>query len=96
MKSGERVCGLTVLESNLLGRAKSLIAVAKSQDGEPAGTLVYIDPHVLGTDFQFFAFATRDDTREDAWDRDEEVGSCSCPPPTGSRTREFSPGSRSA
>ncbi|MBI5013881.1 MAG: BamA/TamA family outer membrane protein [Deltaproteobacteria bacterium] len=75
VRSGERVYGLTVLESNVLGRGKKLIAVAKSHDGEPAGSLIYIDPYLLGTQLRLFAYATRDDTREDVWDEDEKIGS---------------------
>lgn len=75
VRSGERAYGLTLFEANLLGRAKKLVAVAKSHDGEPAGTLVYIDPRLLGTDFQLFTYATRDDSRESVWSDDEELGS---------------------
>lgn len=73
-REGRTMYGLTVIESNLFGRAKKLFAIAAVEDGNPGGTIVYIDPALGGTDFQVFALLTRTERVEPAWDATQETG----------------------
>jgi len=74
-KDGETTWGGTVVESNLLGRASRLVAVLTVREGQPGGTLLYVDPHLGGTPFQLFGALAHVDRRTEVWDDDGEIGS---------------------
>ena len=75
VKDGETTWGATVVESNLFGTASLLIATLAVREGEPGGSLLYIDPHLRGTRYQLFGQLAYADERRDVWDADEETGS---------------------
>ena len=75
VKDGETTWGATVVESNLLGTGSRLIALLAVTEGEPGGRILYIDPHLRGSLFQFFGALGFTDEVVDIWGADEKTGS---------------------
>jgi len=75
VRDGKTTYGLTLLESNLFGRAKRLFAFGAVEDGTAGGTLLYIDPRLGDGDWELFTLASRTDRDEEVWDAGDEVGS---------------------
>lgn len=73
-KSGESTVGVTVTETNLLGRAKALYGTVLLQDGRLGGSLLYVDPRLGDSNFQLFGYVSRRERTQQVWDENDKLG----------------------